>query len=99
MVASLPEAVVTSRKALLAGLSCALFELLGAQLLDALGLVQGLLAPHGAQLFLLVPLAATFYAARLATYFVLPVLVAATLLQRVRRASGMESPESRLRRA
>lgn len=90
---------MTSRKALLAGLSCALFELFGARLLDALGLVQGLLAPHGAQLLLLVPLAGAFYVARLTTYFVLPVLVAATLLKRVRRAGGMESPESRLRRA
>jgi hypothetical protein len=76
----LPQArVVTLHKALVLGLGCALVDLLGAGLLDSLGFVQGLLAPNGAQLLLLLPLACAFYGARLVTYFVLPALVVAAL--------------------
>jgi hypothetical protein len=63
---------VTPRNALVA---CAIIDVLGARLLDSVGLVQGLLAPNGAQLLLLLPLACAFYGARLLTYFVLPAVV------------------------
>jgi hypothetical protein len=70
---------VTVPKALVLGLGCALVDLLGARLLDSLGFVQGLLAPNGAQLLVLIPLACVYYGARLVTYFVLPALVVAAL--------------------
>ena len=70
---------MTVHKALVLGLGCALVDLLGARLLDSLGFVQGLLAPSGAQLLALIPLACAFYGARLVTYFVLPALVVAAL--------------------
>jgi hypothetical protein len=83
----LPEArVVTLHKTLVLGLCCALVDLLGARLLDSLGLVEGLLAPNGAQLLLLVPLSCAFYGARLVTYFVLPALVVASLAFAPRRS-------------
>ena len=71
---------MTLHKALVVGLGCAFIDLLGARLLDSLGFVEGLLAPNGAQLLLLVPAACAFYGARLITYFVLPALVVARLL-------------------
>lgn len=71
--------MTTLHKALALGVGCALVDALGARLLDSLGFVQGLLAPNGARLLLLVPLAFAFYGARLLTYFVLPALVVATL--------------------
>lgn len=52
----------------------------GAYLLDALGLVEGLLSPHGGMLALLLPLAVVFYAARLLLLFVVPGLVAGALV-------------------
>jgi hypothetical protein len=71
---------MTLHKALALGVSCALVDILGARLLDSLDFVQGLLAPNGAQLLLLVPLACAFYGARLVTYFALPALVVAALV-------------------
>ena len=53
----------------------ALLNLLGARLLDALGLVEGLLSPSGARLALLVPVAVVFYAARFFAFFVAPGLL------------------------
>jgi hypothetical protein len=58
---------------LLAG--SALLNLLGAQLLDELGLIEGLLSPSGARLALLVPVALVFYAARFFAFFVAPGLL------------------------
>ena len=58
---------------LLAG--SALLNLLGAQLLDELGLIEGLLSPTGAQLALLVPVAVVFYTARFFAFFVAPGLL------------------------
>lgn len=52
----------------------------GAQLLDALGLVEGLLSPGGGRLALLLPLAVVFYGARLFLLFAAPGLVAGALL-------------------
>jgi len=47
----------------------------GAYLLDAVGLVQGLLSPSGAALLYLVPLAALYYVVRLTALFVVPGVV------------------------
>ncbi|MEZ4293681.1 MAG: hypothetical protein R3B70_01800 [Polyangiaceae bacterium] len=44
----------------------------GAYLLDAAGLVEGLLSPNGATLAFLLPLALLFYGARLLLLFVVP---------------------------
>lgn len=62
----------------------------GAHVLDALGLVEGLLSPQGAGLALLLPLAGLFYAARLVLLFVAPGLVAGAMLQWIveRRRTG-----------
>lgn len=51
----------------------------GAYLLDALGLIEGLLSPHGGSLALLLPLAIAFYTARLLLFFVVPGLVIGAL--------------------
>jgi len=58
---------------LLAG--SALLNLLGARLLDRLGLIEGLLSPSGARLVVLVPVAVVFYAARFFAFFVAPGLL------------------------
>jgi hypothetical protein len=72
---------------LLAG--SALLNLLGARLLDELGLIEGLLSPSGARLALLVPVALVFYAARIFAFFVAPGLLlgagAATLQPRLQK--------------
>jgi hypothetical protein len=60
----------------------------GAYLLDALGLVEGLLSPHGGTIGLLLPLAVVFYAARISLYFVVPgLLVGALSLWAMERAT------------
>ena len=71
---------MTLQKALVLGLGCALVDLVGAWLLDSLGFVEGLLAPSGSQLPMLIPAACAFYGARLVTYFALPALVVTRLL-------------------
>jgi hypothetical protein len=48
--------------------------------LDAVGLVESLLSPSGVQLLWILPLAALFYAVRLASFFVVPGLVASALI-------------------
>ncbi len=62
----------------------------GAHVLDALGLVEGLLSPHGAALALLLPLAGLFYAARIVVLFAAPGLVLGALVVWIvdRRASA-----------
>jgi hypothetical protein len=75
---------------LLAG--SALLNLLGAQLLDTLGLIEGLLSPTGAQLALLVPVAVVFYTARFFAFFIAPGLLlgagAATLQPHLQKLLG-----------
>jgi len=51
----------------------------GAYLLDALGLVEGLLSPGGGRLAWLLPLAVVFYGARLLLLFVAPGLTLAAV--------------------
>jgi hypothetical protein len=57
-----------------------LINLAGAYLLDALGLVEGLLSPHGGSIELLLPLAIVFYTARILLLFAVPGLVVGALL-------------------
>ena len=69
----------------------ALVDVLGARVLDSLGLIEGLLSPSGARLLLIAPLAALFYAARFCALFVAPgLLLGAQLLSlgRCRLTSG-----------
>ena len=55
-------------------------ELIGARVLDEIGLIEGLLSPSGASSALLVPLAVAFFAARLLARFVVPGLVLGALV-------------------
>jgi hypothetical protein len=75
---------------LLAGSS--LLNLLGARLLDSLGLIEGLLSPSGARLAVLVPVAVMFYAARFFAFFIAPGLLlgagAAALQPRLQKLLG-----------
>jgi hypothetical protein len=81
MAASLQEGgAVMPRRTLGFAAALLLLNLGGAYLLDALGLVEGLLSPNGGRLALLLPLAVLFYAARLLLLFVAPGLVLGALL-------------------
>lgn len=71
---------MTPRRALIFSAAVLAANLGGAYLLDALGLVEGLLSPRGGSLALLLPLAAVFYAARLAALFVVPGLLLGALI-------------------
>lgn len=71
-----------------------LMNLAGAYLLDALGLIQGLLSPHGASIVFLVPLATVFYAARLSLYFVAPGLLLGALLTGGSPVKARKNPAS-----
>jgi hypothetical protein len=64
----------------------ALLNLLGAYVLDALGLVEGLLSPSGGRLLLIVPVAVSFYAARFVAWFIAPGLLLGALLVSFRTA-------------
>ena len=55
-------------------------ELLGVRALAALGLVESLLSPSGGRALVALPIAVIFFAARLLVRFVLPGLVASSLL-------------------
>jgi hypothetical protein len=55
-------------------------ELLGVRILAALGLVESLLSPDGGRALVALPVAVLFFAARLLVRFVLPGLVASSLL-------------------
>jgi hypothetical protein len=71
---------VTPRRTLIFAGAVMVVHLGGAYLLDALGLVEGLLSPHGGTLFYLLPLALLFYTARILALFVVPGLVVGALL-------------------
>ena len=80
---------MTPRRTLVFAAAVFAINLGGAYVLDALGLVEGLLSPHSATLALLLPLAAVFYAARLVALFVVPgLLLGAFLLWAMDRAEG-----------
>lgn len=67
------------KTALFVLISSALVNSLAAHLLDRIGLMQGLLAPNGARLALLLPTACVFYTARFCALFVAPGLLLAAL--------------------
>lgn len=71
---------MTPRRALVFAAAVFAMNLGGAYLLDALGLVEGLLSPHAGTIALLLPLALVFYVVRLLLFFVAPGLVAGALL-------------------
>jgi hypothetical protein len=58
-------------------------NVLGARLLDRLGLVEGLLSPSGGNLALLVPVASLFYASRFGALFVAPGLLLGAVTARL----------------
>jgi len=74
------------RRTLVFAAAVLLLNLGGAYLLDALGLVEGLLSPHGGTAALLVPLAVAFYTVRILALFVVPgLLVSALILWAIER--------------
>lgn len=74
----------------------ALVDLGGAYALDALSLVESLLAPSGARALFAAVLALFFYAARLLLDFVAPGLaIAAIALVRARRAEVSSPPSTK----
>lgn len=77
---------MTVRRAALWLVSSALLNVVGATVLDRLGLIEGLLSPNGLRLLLIVPVAVSFYAARFVAWFVAPGLLLGALLVRFRRA-------------
>jgi hypothetical protein len=70
---------VTPKRTLVFAATVLVLNLAGAYLLDALGLVEGLLSPHGGTAAVLLPLAALFYTARILSLFVVPGLLAGAL--------------------
>jgi hypothetical protein len=92
VVAPLPKERAVSRKSTLVFcVASALVNALGARVLDALGLIEGLLSPSGWRLLLIVPLSLAFYGARLFVYFIAPGLLLAELygLLRSRRTATL----------
>jgi hypothetical protein len=77
---------MTVRRAAVWLLASALLNVIGAQILDWLGLIEGLLSPSGGRLLLIVPVAVSFYVARFVAWFVAPGLLLGALLVRFRRA-------------
>ncbi len=77
---------MTVQRAALWLLASALLNVIGARVLDALGLIEGLLSPSGGRLLLIVPVAVSFYAARFVAWFVAPGLLLGALLVRFRKA-------------
>jgi hypothetical protein len=66
----------------------------GAYALDALSLVESLLAPSGARALFAAALALFFYAARLLLYFVAPGLAIAAIALAGARRAEVSSPPS-----
>lgn len=65
----------------------ALLHLAVAYVLDAAGLIENLLSPSGPRLLWILPLAVLLYALRLTVYFLVPGLVAGSLLMWMIRRS------------
>jgi hypothetical protein len=76
---------MTAKSTLALCVTSALVNAVGARLLDALGLIEGLLSPSGHRLLLIVPLSLVFYGARLFVYFIAPGLLLAELYSLLRR--------------
>ncbi|MFS8065049.1 MAG: hypothetical protein ACMG6S_01630 [Byssovorax sp.] len=68
------------RRTLIFAVVVVAIEILGVRILAALGLVESLLSPDGGRALVALPIAVLFFAARLLVRFVLPGLVASSLL-------------------
>ncbi len=68
------------RRTLIFAVALVAIEILGVRILAALGLVESLLSPDGGRALVALPIAVLFFAARLLVRFVLPGLVASSLL-------------------
>lgn len=82
------------RRALLVAAALVAIELLGVRALAALGLVESLLSPGGGRALVALPLAVIFFTARLLVRFVVPGVVASSLLLAWlrHRATGQTAP-------
>jgi hypothetical protein len=91
MMAWLPRRTLIIAAALVA------IELLGVRILAALGLVESLLSPGGGRALVALPIAVIFFTARLLVRFVLPGVVASSLLLAWlrHRATGQTAPSPR----
>jgi hypothetical protein len=67
-------------------------DLAGARALDALGLVESLLAPGSPRAFVAFPLAVLFYAARISLLFLVPGIVIGALLFTRKAPKSGEAP-------
>jgi len=68
------------RRTLMIAGAIGLLHLVVAYLLDAAGLIESLLSPSGPRVLVVLPLALLLYALRLTAYFVIPGVVAGSLL-------------------
>jgi hypothetical protein len=68
------------RRTIFIALGIGLLHVAIAYALDAAGLIESLLSPSGTRLLWILPLAVAFYALRLVVYFVVPGVVAGSLL-------------------
>ena len=73
------------RRTLYCAVALVMIEILGLRVLAAMGLVESLLSPDGGRALVALPIAVIFFAARLTVRFVLPGLVASSLLIAWRR--------------
>ena len=68
------------RRTLIFAVALVTIEILGVRILASMGLVESLLSPDGGRALVALPIALIFFAARLLVRFVLPGLVASSLL-------------------
>jgi len=68
------------RRTIAFALGLMLLHVACAYALDAAGLVESLLSPSGAQLLWILPLAVIFYALRITVFFVVPGVVAGSVI-------------------
>jgi hypothetical protein len=68
------------RRTLIVATVILVIDVLGIRILTAMGLVEALLSPDGARALVALPIAVIFFASRLLVRFVLPGIVASSLL-------------------
>jgi hypothetical protein len=68
------------RRTLIVAVALVMIEILGVRILASMGLVESLLSPEGGRALVALPIAVIFFAARLLVRFVLPGIVASSLL-------------------
>lgn len=84
------------RRTLIVAAVLVAIELLSVRILAALGLVEALLSPAGGRALVALPIAVLFFTARLLVRFVVPGVVASSLLLAWlrHRATGQTAPSS-----